>query len=135
MGSGRMLNISQRLLLPVLLLAVANAGAGEIYKRMKEDGSAEYSDRPFPDGEEIEVDPNVVELAPEERRTESLEAPKAAPAPQSRAQEPQVDNKTYIYDDKRELMRRKAAQEQRRQEVKDARPRPREGGAVERVRR
>lgn len=130
-----MISISQRLLLPLLLLAVANAGAGEIYKRMKEDGSAEYSDRPFPDGEEIEVDPNVVELAPEERRTEPLEAPQAAPAPPAQVEELQVDNNTYINDDKRELVRRKAAQEQRRQEVKDARPRPREGGAVERVRR
>lgn len=40
------------------------AGAQEIYKTVNEDGVVEYSDMPAPEAQEVEVDPNVVEVTP-----------------------------------------------------------------------
>lgn len=67
----------------VLLLALAacvTATAGEIYKRVNEDGVVEYSDTPYPDAEQIEVNPNVIEMRQVPRRepTTSAAVPSAA---------------------------------------------------------
>ncbi|UCG71586.1 MAG: DUF4124 domain-containing protein [Chromatiales bacterium] len=53
----------------VCLLAISfSAGAQEIYKRTNADGVVEFSDRPFANGTQVEVRPNVVATNPVARR-------------------------------------------------------------------
>ena len=52
----------------LMLSLCATATAGEIYKRVNEDGLVEYSDTPFPGSEQIEVKPNVVQTNPVQPR-------------------------------------------------------------------
>lgn len=61
-----------------LLAAVigAPAAAQQVYKRVDEDGTVEFSDTPFPDGEQIEVEPNVIQTNPVEY------TPRAKPEPE-----------------------------------------------------
>jgi len=60
----------QKLILSfVLILACSlTAAASDVYKRVNEDGVIEFSDRPSPDADKIEVKPNVVETNPITRR-------------------------------------------------------------------
>lgn len=51
----------------MLAFSVA-AGAQEIYKRTNADGVVEFSDRPFANGTQVEVRPNVVATNPVARR-------------------------------------------------------------------
>jgi hypothetical protein len=73
-----------RSFLMVLALAGAGftAGAQEVYKSVNKDGVIEFSDTPTPDSREIEVHPNVVEVAP---------APSVTPPPETSANEPAAE--------------------------------------------
>jgi len=70
----------QRLLGLALILALSfTATAQQVYKRVNEDGTIEFSDTPSPDADKIEVKPNVVETNPIQPEAA---APEAEPAPE-----------------------------------------------------
>jgi hypothetical protein len=78
------MNILRNSLMFLFVLAVSfTAGAQEIFKHVNEDGSVEYSDMPSPDAQEIEVDPNVVDVTPLKPGSRSPEQAEVAPAPES----------------------------------------------------
>jgi hypothetical protein len=122
-------NTAQKIILVVPLLALSLlANAQEVYKRMQQDGTVEYSDMPFPDSQQIEVDPNVVEVAPE-RRKQSAPEREEVRQEQRAPENLEAENKdnVYINNDERDRAKRRAVQEKHQQE--HIRPRPREGAA------
>lgn len=63
-----------------VLLACCLAAPGfaeDIYKRVDADGNLEFSDRPSPDADRIEVQPNVIETNPVTRRSARQKEPVA----------------------------------------------------------
>ena len=130
------MNTAQKIILVVPLLALSLlANAQEVYKRVQQDGTVEYSDMPFPDSQQIEVDPNVVEVTPERRKQSAPE--RAEVRQEQRAPEKlEAENKdnVYINNDERERAKRRAVQEKHQQEHNRPRPQPRQGGAAGRRR-
>ena len=57
-----------------------SAFAGDIYRRVNEDGVVEFSDTPFPNSEQVTVRPNVVTTSPASTRTRPADDADAAPA-------------------------------------------------------
>jgi hypothetical protein len=129
-------NTAQKIILVVPLLALSLlANAQEVYKRVQQDGTVEYSDMPFPDSHKIEVDPNVVEVTPERRKQSAPE--RAEVRQEQRAPEKlEADNNdnVYINNDERDRAKRRAVQEKHQQENNRPRPQPRQGGAAGRRR-
>jgi hypothetical protein len=129
-------NTAQKIILVVPLLALSLlANAQEVYKRVQQDGTVEYSDMPFPDSHKIEVDPNVVEVTPERRKQSAPE--RAEVRQEQRAPENlEAENKdnVYINNDERDRAKRRAVQEKHQQENNRPRPQPRQGGAAGRRR-
>lgn len=80
----------------VLLAASIPAGAGDIYKRVNEDGVTEFSDKPFPGASQVNVNPNVVTTNPVQRRARaSTPADAGEPAaPASRRSSVAADTQT-----------------------------------------
>ena len=130
------MNTPQKIILVVPLLVLSLlANAQEVYKRVQQDGTVEYSDMPFPDSQQIEVDPNVVEVTPERRKQSAPE--RAEVRQEQRAPEKlEAENKdnVYINNDERERAKRRAVQEKHQQEHNRPRPQPRQGGAAGRRR-
>lgn len=64
----------QKLILAFVLILTCSltAVASDIYKSVDANGVVEYSDRPSPDAERIEVKPNVVQTNPVVRRTPAV---------------------------------------------------------------
>jgi len=129
-------NTAQKTILVVPLLALSLlVNAQEVYKRIQQDGTVEYSDMPFPDSQQIEVDPNVVEVTPERRKQSAPE--RAEVRQEQRAPEKlEAENKdnVYINNDERDRAKRRAVQEKHQQENNRPRPQPRQGGAAGRRR-
>ena len=130
------MNTAQKTILVVPLLALSLlVNAQEVYKRIQQDGTVEYSDMPFPDSQQIEVDPNVVEVTPERRKQSAPE--RAEVRQEQRAPEKlEAENKdnVYINNDERDRAKRRAVQEKHQQENNRPRPQPRQGGAAGRRR-
>ena len=130
------MNTAQKIILVVPLLALSLlVNAQEVYKRIQQDGTVEYSDMPFPDSQQIEVDPNVVEVTPERRKQSAPE--RAEVRQEQRAPENlEAENKdnVYINNDERDRAKRRAVQEKHQQENNRPRPQPRQGGAAGRRR-
>jgi hypothetical protein len=84
-----MLYIRNSLITGVMIAVSFTAAAQEVYKSVNEEGVVEYSDTPKQDSQEIEVNPNVVEVTPEKSVAPAPEAPPssreeaAAPVEQS----------------------------------------------------
>ena len=130
------MNTAQKTILVVPLLALSLlVNAQEVYKRVQQDGTVEYSDMPFPDSQQIEVDPNVVEVTPERRKQS---APERAEVRQEQhaPEKLEAENKdnVYINNDERDRAKRRAVQEKHQQENNHPRPQPRQGGAAGRRR-
>jgi hypothetical protein len=70
-----MLYIRNSLITGVMITVSFTAAAEEVYKSVNEDGVVEYSDVPKQDAQEIEVNPNVVEVTPEKSAAPAPEAP------------------------------------------------------------
>jgi hypothetical protein len=127
----RLMYILRNSLMFLFVLAVSfTAGAQEIFKHVNEDGSVEYSDMPSPDAQEIEVDPNVVDVTPGKPESRSPERAEAAPEPRA----PESDD-TLVVDrgvDRSDVERQRAkrvAGEHKQNEGNDVvRPHPRQGG-------
>jgi hypothetical protein len=69
-----MLNLRNSLIALAMAAVSFTAGAQEIYKSVDEDGVVEYSDMPSEGAQAISVDPNVVDVTPENRAGASREA-------------------------------------------------------------
>ena len=73
----------QRLLGLALILALSfTATAQQVYKRVNEDGTIEFSDTPSPDADKIDVKPNVVETNPIQPQAREAATTEAEPAPE-----------------------------------------------------
>lgn len=106
---------NKKLMLAIVLLLPVSlpVAAGEIYKRVNEDGVMEFSDKPFPGASQVTVAPNVVSTNPVQRRERDTAAePPQQPAPASRAATPtrSAESTTYV----RERNRRAAEVRQTR---------------------
>lgn len=72
----------QRLLAFATLLAFGfTAVAQQVYKRVNEDGTIEFSDTPSSDADKIDVKPNVVETNPIQPQVHEASAKEPEPAP------------------------------------------------------
>jgi len=106
----------QKLILSfVLILACSlTAAASDVYKRVNEDGLIEFSDRPSPDADKIEVKPNVVETNPVTRPTPATSSAdkKATGASASSSRQGNANNENVRTKSQRE----RSAREQNREE-------------------
>jgi len=80
-----MLYMRNSLITGVMVAVSLTAAAQEVYKSVNEDGVVEYSDMPKQGSQEIEVNPNVVEVTPEKS---VAPAPEAPPSSREEAAEP-----------------------------------------------
>jgi hypothetical protein len=122
------------LAMPLLALSLL-ANAQEVYKRVQEDGTVEYSDMPFPDSQIIEVDPNVVEVTPEKRPQSSPQ--RAEVRQEQRAPEKlEADRNVYVREEDKDRLKHRAVEEKNEHEQKHdvARPNPRQGVHRDRAR-
>jgi len=94
-----------------LIITSVTVEAKDVYKNVDPQGRVEFSDRPSPGGETVDVNPNVVDVAPVKPIQPSPAAPaKAADAP-DRSEEPgavpEVESSGYNDDsyDRREKLR------------------------------
>jgi hypothetical protein len=89
-----MLYIRNSLITGVMIAVSFTAAAQEVYKSVNEEGVVEYSDMPKQDSQEIEVNPNVVEVTPEKS---VAPAPEAPPASREETAEP-VEQSVEVHD-------------------------------------
>jgi hypothetical protein len=103
------------LILTAIITTSAATGAQEVYENVDRQGVVEFSDRPGPGAKEIDVKPNVVDVAPAKPIESSQPTPSTgaskAPAGRVRPEVIQQDTAGDYYDDYGK--RRKIRQERR----------------------
>jgi len=86
------MNNLQRLLGLATLLAFSfTAVAQQVYKRVNEDGTIEFSDTPSSDADKIDVQPNVIETNPIQPQAHEASTEKPEPAPEPAAEPEPVE--------------------------------------------
>ena len=104
--------------LVIILTFSFTAAASDVYKRVNEDGIVEFSDRPTPDADKIDVKPNVVETNPVTRRTPDVSSTDSS-SPGASASSRQLNSTNNEYVRTTNRREREARQENREEENRD----------------
>jgi len=112
------MNMQKLILIFVLLLACSlTAAASDVYKRVNEDGVIEFSDRPSPDAQKIEVKPNVVETNPVTRPTPAASSTDTKATEVSSGRQSSANNESVLTRNQRERAARKRTRGENNQEL------------------